>query len=617
LTCKIGAGIVLGMAKRSAAAIAKAMMGNAKSAASAAKTRPPKTESKPSAASGDHRAALTAAFGARDGGAALTAALAWWRETRAPALADLVDAISDRVSGSPATSEVEFTNLAMKKDAADLGRLLPALRELPVSFLPTASELLAAYADDPRIPSALVGWTTPPITTSTSKNAFWTKMFEIAKRTRDVRAIAGFKKRLAKKPEVSDWWERWYGAMRRVVAALEEVEPTPVKLGKLDPSKLQPVARGVTVRAVAPAPKLQGSLLGQALAHVNADRFDAAIEAMVARWREIRAPKLADLIDRATRLLPTYDLPLAPSDTLHAAWTTAFESDPERAMPQLLQNINVGDRKLCELRIAQLATLPDDPRVAWRLAELASSSVDPQRGSYWKPLFALLARIADPRTRALLREVFHEFTGTYYDHHRQAKRILSAFALSNDPAPELADPELGELEAALRRVPLPEWDLVDHVVEAWDDPGPRIVYADWLQERGNPRGELIVLETKSSRTPGEQRRLDELDAMPYLFGALEDIVDRREEGSRREHGLYRVIAVDFYASPSIWRRLAACPQVLALAKLTMRVLHAPTEADFDAFVGRARHLREIELDDENMELAVRGFTRKKNLLQRK
>jgi len=38
--------------------------------------------------------------------------------------------------------------------------------------------------------------------------------------------------------------------------------------------------------------------------------------------------------------------------------------------------------------------------------------------------------------------------------------------------------------------------LIDAIVAAPDDDAPRMVYADWLQERGDPRGELIALQCR-------------------------------------------------------------------------------------------------------------------------
>src|SRR5262245_27467685 len=45
--------------------------------------------------------------------------------------------------------------------------------------------------------------------------------------------------------------------------------------------------------------------------------------------------------------------------------------------------------------------------------------------------------------------------------------------------------------------------LHDAVLAAPDDDGPRLVYADWLSERGDPRGELIQVQIARDHGGGE------------------------------------------------------------------------------------------------------------------
>lgn len=48
--------------------------------------------------------------------------------------------------------------------------------------------------------------------------------------------------------------------------------------------------------------------------------------------------------------------------------------------------------------------------------------------------------------------------------------------------------------------------LLDAIYEAPHDDSARLVYADWLQDHGDPRGELIVLQLRSPRTAAQQAR---------------------------------------------------------------------------------------------------------------
>src|SRR5204863_7774890 len=49
--------------------------------------------------------------------------------------------------------------------------------------------------------------------------------------------------------------------------------------------------------------------------------------------------------------------------------------------------------------------------------------------------------------------------------------------------------------------------FLDAVLEQPDDDTPRLMYADWLEERGDPKGEFIRLQCELARLPaGDARR---------------------------------------------------------------------------------------------------------------
>lgn len=48
----------------------------------------------------------------------------------------------------------------------------------------------------------------------------------------------------------------------------------------------------------------------------------------------------------------------------------------------------------------------------------------------------------------------------------------------------------------MQKLPLFHAELVAAVLASPDDDAPRLVYADWLQERGDPRGELIAIQVE-------------------------------------------------------------------------------------------------------------------------
>jgi uncharacterized protein (TIGR02996 family) len=527
--------------------------------------------------------ALRAAVASRDGKGALLAGLAFWRAQRSPKLADLVDAISARVSGAPITEEREWANVARKKDPMDLGRLLTGVPSLPVSFLPSAAEWLAELPDDPRLARAVATWAVDPPTTSSSTYPFWTRMLERVAAIGDVRVIPLLQKRLKRPPEKSQFWPKFYAALERVKAKVGAVTPP-----ALDPALLKELEGGIAVLEVArvtpsasedkreDVPTVAGTPLHQAAVHLAAGRILPGIEALLVNWRETRVPAVADAIDRATRSLPTWDLPVASRGSeIHEAWMRALAT-PAKTMPQLLQYVRVGSgprsNALVERQLAELGGLPDDPRIALRLTELACQfGASPERKQYWKTIFETIARARDVRTFEPLRAHFRDFTGTYFDHHRQARRILGDMALNPKSAfsawpldlDEGDEEDLKEVEAVLAKLEakrhVAEIELLTAIADAWADDAARLIYADWLSERGHPRGELLVLACKTGRSSADERRLKELSELPFVYGLLEDLGSPQEI----DRGLPQSIQLHSFIGILSWRSVTGYP-LLAL-----------------------------------------------------
>lgn len=497
---------------------------------------------------------LATALHAGDGAAALRAALTCWQEHPWPELADLVDAISAQISGPPAEDERGFSTLAKSKDPLVLGQILPAIRGVPVSFLPVAAEVLATFPKDPRLAAAIADWALDPPTTSSSTYSFWVRVLGILARSGDVRVLPRLRQRLATQGGTSAFWPKFTTAVGKAADTLAAV--TVPALSAADAARIAELARAVprlrsepaTVTAKAErAPTVEGPPLVQAAAHLAANRIPAAIEALLVCWRETRVPAVADAIDRATRLLPTWEKPLDALDekSAHEAWLAAFAEDPALHLPQLLQYVRVGGSTAATHHVTELATLPDDPRMATHLSAVAAMfGVSPEKAQYWRTLFEIVARARDVRTCAPLRADFRDFASTYWYHHKHGRRIVGPFVF--DPAsvfpqwPLALDPAsqqqfelvLGRLAEAEARADQTERKLLAEIAEAWSDQGPRLVYADWLSDRGHPRGELIVLACKKNRTKAEEQRLATLRAVPYLMGALSDFVSSKAELDR-------------------------------------------------------------------------------------
>ncbi len=78
-----------------------------------------------------------------------------------------------------------------------------------------------------------------------------------------------------------------------------------------------------------------------------------------------------------------------------------------------------------------------------------------------------------------------------------------------------------------------EQDLLDAIARDPEDPGPYLVYADWLQGRNAPRGELMTLQNATEDRPGDHRisdaALDHVRAnAAYYLGELAPFIDEPE-----------------------------------------------------------------------------------------
>ena len=349
--------------------------------------------------------------------------------------------------------------------------------------------------------------------------------------------------------------------------------------------------------------------LERAAACFTARSLKAGIAALLDAWRASRALELADLIDRASRCLPAFDRPLFvdrfDEKTITETWTATLAADPVGAMPQLLRNLREGSRAGTAVdRWKQLASLSDDPRIARRIAEIlphavtdiALSIVERSRDvASW----SAIAKVAPEIELSLLRddETHEETTLAASGKVAFARKLRTAKLTKQDRAQvDAIATALDRLEDGVRT----ERDLVDAIADDWKDDAPRSVYADWLIERGHPRGEYLSLVLKGEQrlSPAQRRRLAMLSDVPYMYGALDDlaVLQRR---LRRERGIDRTLDVYWSTMPAMWRSAARSPLVRALEQI--RLVGEPHQNRAEAlatFIRAAPRLMTIQdIDD--------------------
>lgn len=262
-----------------------------------------------------------------------------------------------------------------------------------------------------------------------------------------------------------------------------------------------------------PAPAGGWEKIADALKH---GRPAQALPLLLARWEAGRAPAVAALIDQVAAQLPV------PT----GAFAAQVKQAPTTHLGPVLDALTEGVRFAEALtRIQALARLAPDPRVAARLTGflLAPPFTAQSSRDFWNALFDQLAGPqADPRTIAALRPVadrYDEVFGGTKMGEAIGKRVTRLLAdltqrFAEVPVDEVP-PAVGALlpkETAAPRAPAKDSEegLLAAIYAAPKDDGPRQIYADWLLERGDPRGEFITLQFRRARgetlTPAEEKQ---------------------------------------------------------------------------------------------------------------
>ena len=280
------------------------------------------------------------------------------------------------------------------------------------------------------------------------------------------------------------------------------------------------VARGTLVTGVLRCAGFTGRgtrryavvMLDLVVAALRSGDVDGALDNLVTWWRAAPAEALADaLCDLGTR---------AGDDV-----TRAIAHVCEGSAAEALERVVALERAAPDPRIARavVAWVSDPPYHA--------TSSKP----FWRAAFGLLANTPDAGAHAALAKVASKGPGKINGATMRAWLTKEAKSLATPPAAAMvtkrdvavlakaiagvaaavstaagsarAKPRKGNA-AALAST---EAELLRAIREAPEDDGARLVYADWLLERDDPRGELIQLQlartTRTLSTEEQEREL--------------------------------------------------------------------------------------------------------------
>jgi len=308
--------------------------------------------------------------------------------------------------------------------------------------------------------------------------------------------------------------------------------------------------------------------LREALAAAEAEDRLGLLEHLLEAWRETRAPGLADIIgvvgaDLDRSLAPVGESgpggerakALPSQRARHERWLDLCDLGRAADVTRLAAALADSNGPLGKEKMERLRNVPHDPRLAEALvAEILRPGGWTNVPRTFHQVFGYLSEARDVRGLSRLRQKLEGARG----HPRRVglteRRERGVEVLSTPPPPlseeardllarvavvarQLSErPPCSEAEVLANRRPVPgpvdanEERLLEMVFENPTDDTARLVYGDWLSERGLPRGELIALQYKrlgTGLTAKDEKRERELlkEHVRTWLGPLEPVVD--------------------------------------------------------------------------------------------
>ena len=192
---------------------------------------------------------------------------------------------------------------------------------------------------------------------------------------------------------------------------------------------------------------------------------------------------------------PTEPWPTKPK-AMHEAWMALAATRSTAALPLLLENFGYGSGPQVRDRALAFLEFPRDPRIASVIAEVLAQPGVSRTAS--NPYFAVMG----------LGLVAHGDTSHEPAVAELGRKIPQLAWLGKLPLPApggertavLTESNSARFGSADREL----WDearFIREIGDAPDDLGYRAVFADWLSEKGDPRGEFITLQLAAGRGP--------------------------------------------------------------------------------------------------------------------
>lgn len=271
--------------------------------------------------------------------------------------------------------------------------------------------------------------------------------------------------------------------------------------------------------------------------------WPACLSALLTTWRDVRDPSLAALVERVSAKIPMKPVAGTLADAT-ARIATATATDVPAILAYALTAMRTNPSAYGLVLVLAKRSQPD-PRIATALARIIE---DPPRvefkrngmGGLQDDVVEALHRIDDPRYYDTLRAAYDRTSGTRTRKHKRALAALATVIreLRDREAPALEDVDalVAAIDAELTRsTPLQRArtqgasELLAAIHDNPTDVGLRQVYADLLQESGDPHGEFIGLQCgRPDDGPASKRERELFKAYSRTWlGDIEPIIKKK------------------------------------------------------------------------------------------
>jgi uncharacterized protein (TIGR02996 family) len=250
----------------------------------------------------------------------------------------------------------------------------------------------------------------------------------------------------------------------------------------------------------------------------------AQFESVVDAWRRTRHPKFAALAEALSSQEPERPALGATGKKVDVEkWIEIERANDWRDLPRLMATLGAGNSPIAGDRVTLLARR-DDPRLIPVLLHLLENPPFTAGSSrrFWMTLISTLTISRDVRARhgmADLAKRYKPINDTVMG-ATIAASIAKAAREIQDPPPLSASDD-ASLKALTEQVPIAAGsvtpgapagatteEMFGEIVRNLDDDAARLIYADMLSEKGDPRGEFIVLQVERAAGRGSVERSD-------------------------------------------------------------------------------------------------------------